>query len=457
MRRIEARINKTGMGKVKPPAGYPEPQAHWSEDRKWRGAAKAFASVLLLLCGACSQSYTPTASSKDVVNTYFDTGFLVLDFDHTASTFAEFTQGVFRSSPSAAGAFTQTSNGFLDIAVQATSNTPAQTNWAVEVPGVMGLFSNSQNSYPMVNNTTCPSYPKGQSFQFLSLGLTAQGAQTSAYGSVTVTTDGDAVAFTNIKQYAFPTSTIPAGTVIASPGPSSISGNCGASLYGNLVSITQFLPESGQSQNSQQTLQQTVDTLNMPSGFLLENANLQQNETVAPNVLGSTGAVGLATPNSAVSVSSAIGLSYRGFFASGLLPGSASQSESLAAGFGGSSSAGTACSAFQTALAALPTPPSANIIYGGDYPSNDPSANSTSNCDVAIDLGQQDSNNNGLFTGATIYLSSSFSGNTSGRPVSFPAIGIVGQINSQGVIFVESNTSLNSGTPLQIFLLQGGS
>lgn len=446
MGRIEAAINKARMREVEPAAGHPEPHAPRRGSRERRGAAKAFASVLLLLCGACSQSYTPaTSSSKDVVNSYFDTAFLVLDFDHTASTFTEFAEGVFTSSPSRTGTFTQTSNGFLDISLQATTDNAAQTVWAVEMPGMMGLFGDGQGVYPMVNNTACPSYPKGQAFQFVSLGLTAQGAQTSAYGSVTVTTQGDSVAFTNIKQYAFPTSTIPAGTVIASPGPSSISGNCGSSLYGNLVSVTQFLPESGQSVSGQQTLQQTVDTLNMQAGFLFENANLQNLESVVPNVLGSTGAVGLATPASAVNVSSAIGLSYAGFLSGG-----------IPAAFGGSSGSGTACTAFQAALAALPAPPSANTIYGGDYSNNDPSANSASNCDVAIDLGQQDSTNNGLFTGATIYLSSSFSGNTSDGPVSFPAIGIVGQINSQGAIFVESNNSL-SKTPLQIFLLQGGS
>ena len=104
--------------------------------------------------------------------------------------------------------------------------------------------------------------------------------------------------------------------------------------------------------------------------------------------------------------------------------------------------------------------PSANTLYGGEFlrttggvTVNDPTgANGSENCDVAIDLGLEDSANNGLFRNATVFIGSNYPpfsatnpwncfGTTSVCAVSFPAAAVVGQVQGQYVIFVVASAA----------------
>jgi hypothetical protein len=93
------------------------------------------------------------------------------------------------------------------------------------------------------------------------------------------------------------------------------------------------------------------------------------------------------------------------------------------------------------------------LIYGGDYTNEDPSTSSSGygNCDVAIDLGAQDSSNNGLYPQATVWIGAAYAGNTTGNTYSFLAVAIAGQINGKYAIFL---LGFDNVQPWAIYLLQ---
>jgi hypothetical protein len=100
------------------------------------------------------------------------------------------------------------------------------------------------------------------------------------------------------------------------------------------------------------------------------------------------------------------------------------------------------------------------MLYGGDYPGNNPSAASVQsnggfgNCDFAIDLGAQDASTNGLFPNAIVYVGSGFGGKTF-TPYHFSAVAIAGPLGGKNAIFVIGEDL--TGSPNQawgIYLLQ---
>jgi hypothetical protein len=97
--------------------------------------------------------------------------------------------------------------------------------------------------------------------------------------------------------------------------------------------------------------------------------------------------------------------------------------------------------------------PTATLIYGGDFPGDDPSSapDGYGNCDFAIDLGTQSSSNNGLFPNATVWVGSGYAGNTAGVTYSFPAVVIAGQIGAKYALFV---LGVDSSQPWAIDLMQ---
>jgi hypothetical protein len=145
----------------------------------------------------------------------------------------------------------------------------------------------------------------------------------------------------------------------------------------------------------------------------------------------------------------------------------------LASAFGNHATGSPACSTLQASLAAnnvqggkVPVLPSPNSIYGGEFLTvsatgsvNDPTgASGSENCDVVIDLGTQDPNNNGLFPNATVFIGSNFPpfsvshqwtcGSSGVCAVSFPAAAIAGQVEGRYVIFVAASGS--STPPAQL-------
>jgi YD repeat-containing protein len=162
-----------------------------------------------------------------------------------------------------------------------------------------------------------------------------------------------------------------------------------------------------------------------------------------------TGAVGMAKPSS--TTSAAVGAQYLGFI---YTPGSSSNSSiswsSHLASFGFTTAALPAnCNNTYFGVPAADT----NVLFGGDFHNDDPSTSSTGygNCDVAIDLGTEDSSNYGLYTSAKVYMLASYAGNTTGSTDSFSAVAIAGLINGKYAIFVLGDDNVQ---PWAIYLLQ---
>jgi hypothetical protein len=191
---------------------------------------------------------------------------------------------------------------------------------------------------------------------------------------------------------------------------------------------------------------------------------------------GGTGVIGVAEPSSQVSVSSVISAHYNGFIFS---PSNTVKQAYgyditvLASAFGNNTATSQACSALQTSLAAnngqgagtVPVLPSPNSIYGGEFLVasgsglvNDPTgAQGSEDCDVVIDLGSQDPNNNGFFPNATIFVGSNFPPFSVANPwtcdggvcaVSFPAAAVVGQVQGSYVIFIRASSVSNPAAQL---------
>jgi hypothetical protein len=186
--------------------------------------------------------------------------------------------------------------------------------------------------------------------------------------------------------------------------------------------------------------------------------------------------VGVAEPSSAVDVNAAISAQYNGFIYSPQNTSSVSYDITvLASSFGDKTATAPVCSALQSSLVAnngqgaktVAALPSANSIYGGEFLTttgsnsvNDPTgANGSENCDVVIDLGVQDTANNGLFPKATVFIGSNFPPFSASKPwncfgsnltcaVSFPAAAVVGQVQGQYVIFVVASVASNPAAQL---------
>jgi hypothetical protein len=233
----------------------------------------------------------------------------------------------------------------------------------------------------------------------------------------------------------------------------SIEGACSSTFYGNTTSVP------GQVTINNPGVGETIENPAIvgigSSGLLLENdgqtSNLVSNAQFSgyqPFLGSGTGALGLPEPSADVNVSDLQGAQFLGSIYGG--GSTRSNWTSLLASFG-----------FPSAPSGCPSGTFQAPLIGGDFPSNDPtqSPNNTAtgfgSCDVVIDLGKQDSANNGLFPNATIYLGTAFAGNTMGTTYSFPATAIAGQLNGKYAVFVIGMDT--TGTPNQawgVYLFQ---
>lgn len=350
-------------------------------------------------------------------------------------------------------------------------NPPLTGNWVFELSGQAGglVNFNGMPFVPIVAANACPAYSTATPFEFVSIpsyigpnlaGLTG-GIQNwspqsdTAYGIVDVASKANAISFTNIQQFTS------AGTKVASypdltgnpTAITSISGACSPTFYGNTVSVpTQTeITDPGVGEIIASSAIVGIG----PSGLLLENdgqsSNLVSNATYAgyePFLGSGTGALGLPQPSGQVDTGALMGAQYLGTIYGG--GSDAGNWTSVVASFG-----------FPSAPSDCPSGSFQSPIFGGDYPGNDPtqSPQGTSsgygNCDVVIDLGKQDATNNGLFPNATIYLGSTFAGNTSKSNYRFPATAVAGQLSGKYAVFVIGVDT--TGTPNQawgIYLFQ---
>lgn len=441
-------------------------------------------------CGSSKKSATPAPVQVSAINSYFamttespttSAGGLSLGYtftlDHTASIFDQEDISGGSPIPISRGSF-KSSNGFIGSALNPYNGvsvaSPEVGNWLLEQQGVMGFAyisapnatgldgnvsgpqgqaDTSQNLIPFISNASCPNVAGKHTYQFLTFpGTTGQNAwdfQTdAAYGTVQVATlqSGTVDNLSGITQYLLPGGQVSPGTAVTlNPGPTDMSGSCGLSAAGSLMSF---------SYNDILGVPHYAE-LNLASGFLLESDTGvgSENQGVS-NILGAGyGAIGLQQPSAAVGATTLAGGNFKGFI-------HASDSYTSTASFSGAATSSGACTSFAKSIKSLPSRPSANAIYGGEYAGNDPSVSKTANCDMAIDLGSEDSKNNGLFPDATVYIGSAFPLNNSGigtgpgTSYSIPAVAIVGQINGQNAVFLlAEDTVAGLGHSVGIYLL----
>ena len=439
--------------------------------------------------GGCGEVAKPAISpAASQVSSYFGGPFTVTGsavtisastFDHSANHIAvsgfvinqatevpvNIIDGTFASAPTGffgiSESFATTSSGVL------TPQNPSLTGaWAVEIPGggaLANLLSVNTTSTPastraapiaMAQNTDCPNFPGAAEFVYVTVPSVGVTADTANYGVVVITTQGSAVTF---KAQAF----------LAGPelGPlSTVTGGCSET---NLCALTAYpLNSFGTSSN--------LELISMGNSGLLVSSS---NHVVAGGGAfgGGTGVIGVRVLSSPVDVSLLASQQYDGLIFS---PRNTAQQPGyditvLASSFGNHAATSPACSALQASLAAnngkgartVPFLPSGNSLYGGEFRTqsangsivNDPTgASGSENCDLAIDLGPEDSQTNGLFHYATVFVGSTFPPFSDSNPwscsgpcaVSFPAAAVVGQVQGKYVIFVTARAT--SSPPAQL-------
>jgi hypothetical protein len=443
-----------------------------------------------LVFSGCGQTANPvTPASANLVDSYFGSPFnisgvatSVSKFDHSvgeigvtafATTIAgqvpaEILNGTFMTSPTG---FLSVTENFATNSSGAISpqNPPLTGAWAVEIPGVGALASflgppsgTRPNGIPaaMAENSACPNFQKSAPFLYVTVpNLTSNNAD---YGVVGITTQGSAVTL-SAQPYLVGLTALTAST---------LTGGCSDVFYGPLTAYP--LNSFGNPSN--------VELIAIGESGLLVSSFIPGTSGASPGAFGGgTGVIGIAAPSSPVDVSAVVGGQYNGFIYAPQdslpqnIPSARYDISVLASAFGDDAATSQACSSLQSSLAAnngqgaktVAALPSANTLYGGDFLTttggvtvNDPTvANGSENCDVAIDLGIEDSANHGLFPNATVFIGSSYPpfsatnpwncfGTTQVCAVSFPAAAVVGKAQGQYVIFVATNAASNPAAAL---------
>ncbi|HEY1742009.1 MAG TPA: hypothetical protein VGG18_02505 [Granulicella sp.] len=314
-------------------------------------------------------------------------------------------------------------------------------SFAIELAGQAGGLVQmvGQAVQPLVAATQCPSFSTAQPYQFVTIPVQGWNPSTdTAYGSVGIVSSGSAVTFQNIYQDTL----TGASTQLAS-----VTGVCGPTFFGSITNVPGQLVITDPGIGTLLPAQAQIGIGS--SGLLVEDNGAGQN--ISPsyeNVLGAgTGAVGLLKPTSALDTSAVVGAQYLGFIyaagAAATKTTSAGTFSSNLSSFGVLTSASSVCASFAGG------PSSGTSIYGGDFPSGNP-ANS-SNCDFAIDLGQQDTSNNGLYPQAKVWLGPSYPGYSPSIKYPFSAVAVAGQLGGKYAIFLIGFDSIQ---PWAVYLLQ---
>ncbi len=438
-------------------------------------------SFAVLGFGGCGQTAKPvTTPSANPVDSYFGGPFSVpgsvlvrssSTFDHAANQIgvsgfiSKSVNGTATTVPTAVmnGTFVAGDTGFLKITenlapgssgVISAQNPPLTGAWAVEIPGAgalanllnVGGISVSAAPIAMAENTVCPDSSPQAPFLYVTVPNASLTSDTADYGSVTISVQGSALNFSAQPFLIGP---------LQQPS-SSVTGGCSITDLGALTAypLNSFATTSN------------LELISIASsGLLVSNFSSQGSGGSSAGAFGGgTGVIGVAEPSGPVDVSAVIGAQYNGFVYAPLNRVTESYDITvLASAFGDHTATSQACSTLQSSLAAnngqgagtVPALPSANSLYGGEFltttstgTANDPTgAEGSENCDVVIDLGIQDSANNGSFPNATVFIGSDYPPYSVSNPwicsdtgstcaVSFPAAAIVGTVQGQYAIFV---------------------
>ena len=453
----------------------------------------ALSVSMLLVSAGCSETAKPVVSAAaGQVDTYFGGPFQsgssvsqgAASFDHSAnqlavSGFIISAGGSHTSVPVDIinGTFTAADTGFLAItesfaipsssAIPSAQNPPITGAWAVEIPGegTLANFLNVNTSVTpatavaaptaLAQNTACPNFVAPSPFLFVTVPFAAMLHDFADYGTASIQSQGSAVTF-SVQPFLL-------GSFAQTP--STVTGGCSQTLLGALTAYP--LNSFGASGPEPEMI--SIGN----AGLLVSHFSPSSGSASLGVFGGGTGVIGVAVPSAPLDISSVVSAQYNGFVFS---PNNRARQPGyditvLASAFGNHTGTSQACSALQTSLAAnsgtVPIPPSPNSIYGGEFLTvsaagniNDPTGtNGSENCDVAIDLGAQDPNNNGLFPNATVFIGSNFPPFSASNPwtcgsgggvcaVSFPAAAIVGQVHGHYVIFLGASST--STPPAQL-------
>jgi hypothetical protein len=469
-------------------------------DLKIRRCEIALAVILLGLCIAvlgssgCGQTANPvTSASASLVDSYFggpfnangsDLGKSSSTFDHAANQIgvsAVITnQGAQVPTPIVNGMFVAADTGFLSITenfattssgVLSAQNPPLTGAWAVEIPGAGalanllsvnnsgGALSVSAAPTAMAENTACPNFPSPAPFLYVTVPNTNLSHDSADYGRVNIGTQGSAVTFDAQPFLVGP----------VHQASSTVTGGCSNTNLGALTAYA--LNSFGFASN--------LELISIGSSGLMVSSFTSGSSSDLGAFGRQAGVIGIAEPSGPVDVGAVISAKFNGFVYAPLDAVHENYDITvLASAFGNHTATSQACSALQSSLVAnngqgagtVAALPSANSLYGGEFlatsttgVTNDPSgATGSEDCDVAIDLGIQDSTTNGLFPNAAVFIGSNYPPYSVANPwkcggagpacaFSFPAAAIVGQVRGQYVIFVvaSAGSSPPAGLPNQ--------
>jgi hypothetical protein len=405
--------------------------------------------------------------------------------DHAAS--AGYPEGTFVRTTYSVNGATITDSGGIDLPGSKPSNgvlslattyidgsepiAKALTgSWAIELPGqaalvqmntpavsgIGGVTIDAVNFFtPAVPTQSCPTFTSSETFQFVTipniLSQSAAIAQNNwnpqletAFGSVEIAATGTSVSFSNLSQYTLPAGKGGSPGKPEYPAPASATSSCFQTSYGQTISVPNSVTVTNPGVD--QTVAPSATIGIGPSGFLVEDAGSgaadPKTGLTYENFLGAGyGAIGLPSPSSDLT-SSLVSAHYQGF-----LYAAGTSGFSLISSFGYPD--------LRTSCPTLPAPKTSTILYGGEFANNDPSASAFGNCDLAIDLGKQDAQNNGLYPAATVYVTSSFPQNAKGPAYSFSAVAVAGQLQGKNAIFLIGADTIGSpNRAWGIYLLQ---
>jgi hypothetical protein len=342
-----------------------------------------------------------------------------LSFDDSSKFYS--LQNVGRGSAAVLGSFAGSS--FVSMTTNG-STTPGNGGYAVEISGQAAVVRPGNNTIApvvAVETSNCLTVAKPTTYQFISLGTPDETDPIPhvAYGSLQAATSGVTWNFSNLEMYAFD------GTDLK---PTALpAGGCGLTAEGFAVTIS---PSAAT--NNLLTVAQVS-----PSGYFImdqgqgEPVNFSFTAT-PPAATGPLGLVGAQQPSSQLTTSAVVAGQYLGFQFDAVL-NTIGLAGTLPVAFG-QTSAGQAAGTGTT-------------MNGGAYPNDEITQNPAAN--ITIDLGVQDSANNGLYKSVTVTVPDTYKAciqqpyggtDANGNPTCiFQGEAVVGNPNGKYAIFVTVN------------------
>jgi hypothetical protein len=260
----------------------------------------------------------------------------------------------------------------------------------------------------MADNTFCPDFKDSTNFLYVNVPAPSATStpNTSDYGTVGIQTQGSDVTFT-------------ASPYLIGPVSGNISVGTGGCSVSTLGALTAFPLNSYGSPSDTELI--SIGK----SGLLVSSFRTLSGQPSLGAFGGGNGVIGVQESSTQIDVSNAVNVKYSGFMYAPKNAGAGTTYDItvLASAFGNHTGDSAACSGLQSSILAnlggnINAVPYTDTIYGGEFRSvnaagntvNDPTTGQlgSENCDVAVTLGTEDPNNNGLFPNATIYIGSGF-------------------------------------------------